>query len=120
MAPPIPWPLHPVERLVATDSLTCHPPVHQIGGSTLSGGRKPIDLNSLSASQYVGPPIRQADQQSSMLQARKGVPQPTPLPGAPMATVDPAMGLGPPPSYESSMHGSRVGTACTVIRKHLL
>ena len=71
-----------------------------VRGIYLRRGRRPIDAQSISP--YTGPPIRRYNQQSSMPQVRKGVPQPARPPGEPMATVDPSMspretGLGPPP-----------------------
>ncbi len=79
-------------------------------------GRRPIDPDAHSVSPYTIPPIRRADQQSSIQQVRKGVPQPARPYGASLATLDPTVysgvtGLGPPPSYEMPMYDWRVDTA---------
>ena len=79
-------------------------------------GRKTMDLNTHSVSPYAVPPIRRTDQQSSIPQVRKGVPQPAPPSGGAMAAADPAMfpsvtGLEPPPSYVAPNYDWRAGAA---------
>ncbi|SRR5258706_160870 len=78
--------------------------------------RRPIDLDTHSVFPYTVPPIRRADQQSSIPQVGKGVPQPAQPPGAPMAVVDRSMsssetGLGPPPSYQTPSYDWRADRA---------
>ena len=75
--------------------------------------RTPVVLDSppVSISPYIVPPMTQADPQS---QGGKRPPQLAPPPGAPVDTGDPHMSshvsqLGPPPSYDSPVHGWRVG-----------
>ena len=72
-----------------------------------------IFLDTYPVSPYTAPPRRPADQQSILPHITKRPPQPARLSGTPMVARDTDLSssvrrLGPPPSYESPVHGWRV------------
>lgn len=76
--------------------------------------RRPVVPDVPPVSPYIFRPMRQPEPQSRLLRDGKRSLQVAPPSGAPMDTGDPPISphvnqLGPPPSYESPIHGWRVG-----------